>query len=171
MTDHLPERLDLLATADAGRALHGHIGLVSLPRLWSALGSTDGELEVHLQLGKDSDGTRYLRGTIRGEVQLQCQRCLEPLGMALDLGFCLGIVRDQASMGDLHERYEPILAGAEPASIADIVTDEVLLALPLVPAHADRGECHEFVQEYLPPEPEARKGPFAVLADLKQKSK
>jgi uncharacterized protein len=169
MTDHLPERLDLLATADAGRVLHGRMKLASLPRLLPALSSTDGELAVSLQLGKDPDGTRYLRGTIQGEVRLECQRCLEPLVMALDLGFCLGIVRDQASMDALHERYEPVLAGAEPASIADIVTDEVLLALPLVPAHADRRECHEFVRDYLPPEPEERKGPFAVLAELKQK--
>lgn len=169
MTDHLPERLDLLATADAGLVLHGRMQLVSMPRLSSALSSTDGELEVELRLGKEPDGTRCLRGTIQGELQLQCQRCLEPLAMTLDLGFCLGIVSDQASMDALHERYEPLLAGAEPASIADIVTDEVLLALPLVPAHADRGECHEFVREYLPPEPEQGKGPFAVLAELKQK--
>ena len=169
MKDHLPERLDLLASADAGRVLQGRMKLASLPRLSPALSSTDGELEVCLRLGQDPDGTRCLRGTIRGDIQLQCQRCLEPLAMALELGFCLGIVSDQASMEVLHERYEPILAGAEPASITDIVTDEVLLALPLVPAHADRGECHEFVREYLPSEPQQRKGPFAALAELKQK--
>jgi DUF177 domain-containing protein len=170
MTCHLPDRLDLLATADAGRELRGCMKLASMPRLVPALLSTDGDLQVSLELGKAPDGTRYLCGTIRGDVQLQCQRCLEPMSLALDLGFRLGIVRDQQGMDALHERYEPLLVGAEPACLADIVTDEVLLALPLVPAHADSGECHRFVQDYLPPEPAKREGPFAVLAELKQKT-
>jgi uncharacterized protein len=124
---------------------------------------------VWLELGKDIDGTRYLSGTIQGEVEQICQRCLEPMKLTLDLQFRLGIVRDQLAIDRLHERYEPLLVGAEPTLLADIITDEVLLALPLVPAHTDSGKCHEFVQDYKPPVTEQRQGPFAVLAELKQK--
>lgn len=169
MIDHLPDRLDLLATADAGRVLQGRMKLASMQRLLPALTSSDGDLQVYLEFGKDPDGTRYMSGTIQGEVGLQCQRCLEPMSLSLDLGFRLGIVRDQQALNVLHERYEPLLVGAEPTSLAEIVTDEVLLALPLVPAHADSEKCHEFVQDYKPPQPEKREGPFAVLAELKQK--
>jgi uncharacterized protein len=169
MIDHLPERLDLLATADAGRVLQGRIPLASLERLVPALGSSVGELQVCINLGKDPDGTRYLSGTIQGAVELQCQRCLEPLHLPLNLSFRLGIVRGSEAARELSERYEPLIATAEPARIADIVADEVLLALPLVPVHGDDARCHEFVKAYRSPDDETRENPFAVLAGLKQK--
>jgi len=169
MIDHLPERLDLLATADAGRELQGHIPLASLDRVVPALNSSAGELQVCIKLGKDPDGTRYLSGTIRGAVELQCQRCLEPLHMPLSLAFRLGIVRSNEAARDLHERYEPLIVDGEPTRIAEIVADEVLLALPLVPVHEDDAQCHDFVKTYRSPDSEARENPFAVLAGLKQK--
>ncbi len=169
MIDRLPDRLDLIATADAGRVLKGSIALAKLERVLPALHSDQGELQVELELGKDPDGTRYLAGTIRGTVGLQCQRCLDAMDLSLDLEFRLGIVQSQAEIASLHERYEPMLVGSEPTAIADIVSDEVLLALPLVPTHSDNRECQEFVKAYQPPQPEQRDNPFAMLAALKQK--
>jgi uncharacterized protein len=169
MIDHLPDRLDLLATAEAGRLLRGGMPLVRLERVLPALRSSDGELQVELELGKDPDGTRFMTGTIRGAVELQCQRCLDTMGLPLNLEFRLGIVQDHADAQRLHESYEPLLVGSEPTVIAEIVSDEVLLALPLVPAHADDGRCHEFVKDYQPPQSAKRENPFAMLAGLKQK--
>ncbi|MEZ5540748.1 MAG: YceD family protein [Pseudomonadota bacterium] len=169
MIDHLPERLDLLATADAGRVLQGRLPLASMERVVPLLSSSAGTLQVSLELGKDPDGTRYLAGTVHGTVELQCQRCLEPFELLLDLAFRLGIVRDTEAAARLHARYEPLVVGAEPVRIADIVADEVLLALPLVPAHVEDAQCNEFVKAYRPPEHDLRDSPFAVLAGLKQK--
>jgi len=169
MIDHLPERLDLLASADAGRLFRGNIPLARLERVLPVLASPEGELQVQLELGRDPDGTRFLNGTIRGPIELQCQRCLGPMRLSLDLEFRLGIVKDPAGASSLPERYEPLVAGTEPAFIADIVSDEVLLALPLVPSHPDSGECHEFVKDYQPPQSAKRENPFAMLAELKQK--
>jgi len=170
MIDRLPERLDLLATADAGRVLRGSIGLAQLERVVPLLTATEGELQVQLELGKDADGTHYLYGRISGAVQLQCQRCLEPMNLPLELRFRLGIVPDHEAACRLHERYEPLIAGSEPAQIADIVSDEVLLALPLVPAHTDSGMCRGVLQDYRPSLQEQRENPFAALAGLKQKN-
>ena len=169
MIHHLPERLDLLATADAGRVLRGSIALAKLERLLPLLAAADGELQVQLELGKDADGTHCLRGRISGAIALQCQRCLEPMNLPLELKIRLGIVTSQEAACNLHERYEPLVTGSEPALIADIITDEVLLALPLVPTHGDSGACRDFLQDYRPPLQEKRDSPFAALAGLKQK--
>jgi uncharacterized protein len=171
MIDHLPERLDLLATADAGRVLTGRIPLASLERVVPLLGSSDGELAVRLELGKDPDGTRYLAGTLRGAVTLQCQRCLEPLTLPLALEFRLGIVRSYEAARSLHARYEPLIVDAEPTRIAEIVADEVLLALPQVPVHDENAQCNDYVKAYSSPEHSTRENPFAVLAGLKRKQK
>lgn len=169
MIDHLPDRLDLLATAAAGRVLRGPIALASLERVLPALVAQEGELQVEMELGRDPDGTYYLTGTIRGEVQLCCQRCLEAMSMPLDLEFRLGLVQSQEAASRLHSSYEPLLVTAEPALVADIVSDEVLLALPIVPLHDDRAECRALTKEYQSPTASQRENPFAVLAELKQK--
>jgi len=169
MTEHLPERLDLLAAAEAGRDLHGRIALADLERVVPLLVTADGELEVEMHLGRDSDGTSFLSGRIRGSVVLQCQRCLEDLQQALDIDFRLGLVRSQEEIARLARRYDPLIVTAEPASIVDIVSDEVLLALPFAPVHAEAEECHGLLEDYQSTGGRQRENPFAVLAGLKQK--
>jgi uncharacterized protein len=169
MTEHLPDRLDLLAAAEAGRELRGRIALASLARVAPLLASPAGDLQVVMRLGKDPDGTYRLSGSIRGNVVLECQRCLEELTRTLDIEFRLGLVRSQEAAARLAQGYEPLLVTAEPASIADIVSDEILLALPFAPVHEDMNECHGLYENYQPPAEAQRENPFAVLAGLKQK--
>ena len=64
---------------------------------------------------------------------MKCQRCLERMILPLDVRFRLGLVRDKDALNDLSDWYEPLVVTAEPADIADILSDEVLLALPIVP--------------------------------------
>jgi uncharacterized protein len=169
MINHLPDRLDLIATAEAGRVLRGSIAVSSLERLLPVLISDEGELQVEMELGKDPEGTRYLQGSIQGEVVLKCQRCLETMVLPLDLGFRLGLVPSEDAAAALSDWYEPLLVTAEPARIADVIAEEVLLAIPIVPRHSDRVDCQEFVKDYKPPVGEQRENPFAVLAGLKLK--
>jgi len=104
-----------------------------------------------------------------GEVAINCQRCLEPVKQALDLVFRLGLVQDEAAIAALPEHYEALLVTGEPARVADIVSDEVLLALPLVPLHENDSRCQSVLKEYQPQADEPRESPFAILEELKQK--
>lgn len=169
MINHLPDRLDLIATAEAGRDLRGRLAVAGLERLLPALASEQGELEIELHLGKDTGGTRFLAGTIRGEVILGCQRCMKDMALPLDLTFRLGFICDERAVQALPDCYEPLAVTAEPACLADIIAEEVLLALPIVPLHRDSDACHAFVKAYKPPAGKQRGNPFAVLAELKQK--
>lgn len=169
MSEHLPDRLDLLAAAEAGRELRGRIRVASLARVLPLLATPAGELQVDMSLGKDPDGTYCLSGSIRGNIVLQCQRCLEEMNRALDIDFRLGLVRSQEQAERLARRYEPLLVTAEPASIADIVSDEVLLTMPFAPVHEDTDECRELHKDYQPSADARRENPFAVLAGLKLK--
>jgi len=169
MTEQLPDRLDLLAAAEAGRELHGRIALADLVRVVPLLASTAGALEVEMRLGRDSDGTWFLSGRICGSVVLQCQRCLEDLIQTLVIDIRLGLVRSQTDAARLPRRYDPLIVTAEPASIADIVSEEVLLALPFAPVHADADECSALLENYRSSGGAQRENPFVVLAGLKQK--
>ena len=169
MINHLPDRLDLIAAAEAGRALRGSIAVARLERLLPELVSDEGELQVEIALGKDPAGIRYLQGSIKGAVTVKCQRCLDKMALLLDLEFRLGLVASESAADVLPERYEPLLVTAEPAYIADVVAEEVLLAIPIVPRHSDRVDCLEFVKDYESPVDEQRENPFAALAGLKLK--
>ena len=94
---------------------------------------------------------------------------LEPVMQALDLTFRLGMATDEAGLAALPGSYEGLLVTGEQASIAEIVSDEVLLAMPLVALHGDDSRCRGTLKDYQPQEGEARESPFAVLAELKQK--
>lgn len=169
MINHLPERLDLYAAAEAGRALRGRIKLASLERVLPLLVSREGELEVQLELARDEAGTHCLTGSVRGRVVLQCQRCLEPVEYPLNVVFRLGLVHSEEQMRRLTDRYEPLLLTGEPANLAEVITDEVLLALPIVCLHSDLSTCRTPATDDRIPASARRESPFAVLAQLKQK--
>ena len=109
----------------------------------------------------------YLAGSLKGDVTLECQRCLGRMILPLDVKFRLGLVRDRGAANDLPNWYEPLIVTAEPADVADILSDEVLLALPIVPLHGESDDCQVVVKDYQPPAGEQRENPFAVLAGLK----
>ena len=168
MLSRLPERIDPLAMAEAGRAFHGDLDLAGLARLLPLLVNPKGGLEVDLLLDRDEAGVRFLRGRVSGQLELECQRCLGPMAFALDSEFLLGLVRGEEEAGRLPETYEPLLVGTEPMRLADIVEDEVLLALPIVALHRAPHPCASRRQEENPPEGVQREHPFAALAQLKR---
>jgi uncharacterized protein len=169
MINHLPDRLDLYAAAEAGRELRGRLKLDRLLRALPLFESPEGELEVALELGRDEDGTHYIAGSVQGSLLLLCQRCLEPMDYPLAVNFRLGLVHSPEQMQGLSDRYEPLLLSGEPSSIAELITDEVLLALPIVPLHRGVSTCRPPAADDQIPASDRRESPFAVLAQLKQK--
>jgi uncharacterized protein len=175
---HDPLRLDVAAFAGEGGQLSGVWPGAALSRLaesqsppqdlglaevaWSArgerLGVAAGEAELWLSL------------SVQASVWLTCQRCLQPFVVPLALDRRLRFVRGEAQAEALDaESEDDVLALPRSLDLRELVEDELLLALPLVPRHqvcpqplpmavgADDGE---------PALPE-RPNPFAALQALK----
>jgi uncharacterized protein len=164
MLDCLPERIEPVGLADAGRSFRGEVPVSELMRLRPSLSSADGHLKVALEFRLDERRIRILAGSIEGSVDLVCQRCLKTLRFPLDLDFRLGIVSSDEEIDRLPDGYEPILVTGEPLRTFDVVEDEVLLALPVIPLHEGVDNCESgYVNQ-----PQAEKeNPFSVLAKLK----
>ena len=94
---------------------------------WRATGSlrpVGGEKQVWLALQADAD------------VILQCQRCLLPLDEAVHVDRQFRFVDDEATAAALDDEMEDeVLALPKSLNLRDLVEDEMLLALPLVPRH------------------------------------
>lgn len=169
MIERLPDQIDLGSMAEAGRQLSGEVELTRLDRILPLLDSGEGALQVNLIAGKDAGGTRFVTGNIKGSLQLQCQRCLGAFIFPVDLQFSLGLVRGLDESAGLPAHYEPLIVETEPYNLLDMVTEEILLALPLVALHEDRRLCKETDNEYQVPVAGERETPFAILAQMKQK--
>jgi uncharacterized protein len=126
----------------------------------------------HLTLQRDPLGFVLAKGSIQTTVSLTCQRCLRDMTWPIDAVVAVGIVESEGLLQRLPESLEPHLASAGVVRVADLVEDELLLALPLVATHAAPEACAAAGEPGPPDNGSGRdddENPFAVLARLKTK--
>ena len=161
MPDSFPEVFDLLAFAEQGRHLRGELELSRMDRLADVLADRGGRVTFDLRFGKEGR-IPCARGHVEARLVLQCQCCLEPLPWVVRSDVNLGVVGTVDESLLLPESLEPLLlAAGSMVCLADIVQDELLLGLPVIPQHPD---CRLPSTADAAPE---RPHPFAGLAHLK----
>lgn len=143
--------------------------MAGFKRLRPYLASEHGGVEVALEFDIDEQGRPHVRGRIQAHLELVCQRCLEPMGVALDLEPHLGVVESEPEAEHLPEEYDPLVVGEDPLFLADLIEDELVLSLPIVPRHADE-RCAGVEGGKEQNDPADRENPFAALAVLKRDS-
>jgi uncharacterized protein len=170
MSGALPPSLDLARAARQTYGLQGRLPVKSLPRLTAVLASDAGEVELKLEAGLDPARRVVVTGRMDAELELQCQRCLEPVKLKVHAEPHLAWVKTDEQLAALPDGYEPLLSADGQVALKELVTDELLLALPLVPKHEGDAACGGFTKAAAATaEPdEARKNPFAELAKLKR---
>jgi uncharacterized protein len=166
----LPPSLDLARAARQTYGLQGRLPVKSLPRLTAALASDAGEVELKLEVGLDPARRVVVSGRMDAELELQCQRCLEPVKLKVHAEPHLAWVKSDEQVAALPDGYEPLLSADGQVALRELVSDELLLALPLVPKHEDGATCGGFTgtAQQSAELGEARKNPFAELAKLKR---
>jgi uncharacterized protein len=178
-----PERLDMRAFAQAGASLQAEEPLPGFERLhaeavlegqssvglvrWQARGemrpgATGGEPSAWLHLQADTS------------VPLTCQRCLGPVDTPLAVDRWFRFVADEAAAAAEDDDCEEDLLALEPRpSLHDVLEDELLMELPLVPMH-DTCPVPVTLRSGDPAVGDddggasPRKNPFAELARLKK---
>lgn len=164
----IPEHIDPFRYAEQGIGLSGTVKLADLQRLSAEQGDI---ATVDLQFGVDEQGLPNLRGHLETKLTLQCQRCMEPLIYEIISNFALGIVNTLDEADSLPEHYEPAIAKEGALALRELIEDEIMLNLPIIPRHAPE-DCH--VKLPLTDagwEEHKGKNPFHVLASLKEKDK
>ena len=142
MSDRLPVHLDPLALADRGREVSGSLPIESFERLGPSLHSREGALDATLRFGRDDAGRRVLDGRVRGTLRLVCQRCLEPYAVPVDLELALVLVDSEAEAETLPEELDALVVGsARSMHTVDMLEDDLILALPIVPRCTDEAGC------------------------------
>ena len=129
--------IDGLQFAGAALEKRGLVQMQELLRLAQMQGSTEG-LEYHLRGGSTGNGRPCLRISVRGCVQLPCQRCLDPLPVAIAVDAELQLAESLREISEADDDIDRVLASRR-MDVGQLVEDEVILALPMVPRHAACG--------------------------------
>ena len=169
MLGQLPDTIDAMRHASQGTRLQGSVALRRCERLRPALLNDEGAVQVDLSFGQDAEHRPVVIGTIRGTLPMLCQRCEQPLMLAVDAQIQVGLVRNDEDAQRLPEHLEPCLLMADRmVSLTTLVEDELILALPIVPRHEQ--ECGMRVASIMEPIASTqteRKNPFAILEQLR----
>lgn len=168
MQKNLPKKIDPWYFAAQRGRLQGTLDLYAMDRLLPLIDAPLEPVDIALEAGTDEQGTHFFVGTMAVTVSLVCQRCLAPMPIPLTVAFRLGLVHTEAQALNLPKKYDPLLILNKELVISDWVEDELILALPLIPLHADLHQCERegfSLPEQKPARAKGRK-PFAVLSNL-----
>lgn len=170
MSRRLPVHVDPLTLADRGRTIAGALPVSACHRLAHWLESTEGELAADLQFGRDENGRRILTGRVTGRLRLTCQRCLQGYDLEVDLPIGVVLVSSEAEADTLPEEIDALVVDDRgEMHTVDMLEDDLILALPLVPKCPDETDCKPAVELFDSERIERQDGggqrPFADLDD------
>lgn len=171
-----PRKLDMARLASQGQVLEGRWPLAVLPRLAEMHLPSQPAAEVHWRaqgelrpvLGGEAEIWLHLQA--EGAVAMSCQRCLAPVTVPLEVDRWIRFVRGEHQAAELDaDSEDDVLALPRWLDLAELVEDELLLVLPIVPRHE---VCPTSLPQAVGEEvmEEGRANPFAVLAGMKRPS-
>jgi uncharacterized protein len=131
--------LDIGPLADGRAEVDFSIPLKEFPRVLPLLAAPDGTASGSVAFSREG---RFAVAEVKvsADMTLPCQRCLSPLKWPVDATGRAALVASTAEAERVPETLETVLAPEYRISIRDLVEEELLLALPLVPRH-ENDEC------------------------------
>lgn len=132
--------LDIDRLADGEADIDFAVPLAELPRLCSRLAGLEGVVRGRVHFARES-GFVVADLTVSGTAALTCQRCLGAMTESVSSSARVALISAEADASRVPEHLEPVLAAGGRISIGELVEEELLLALPIVPAHAQRADC------------------------------
>ncbi len=165
------DQIDPYRLAANGTVIDETEQIADFPRLLEALADDEGQARWQAAFSQSGDDiARPVKLTLTGTANcnVPCVRCLAGLPMILKVDREFKLVKEEATAAalDAQDSERDVMAVAPPWNLAELVEDEFLLALPLMPRHEN---CH--VPEHADsddPGPDSasteRQFPFADLA-------
>jgi DUF177 domain-containing protein len=153
-------------------AIEFSIPFGELPRVSHELTSKDGEARGQVRFSRQQ-GLAVADLEVNAQPEVVCQRCMQSMRWPVKVRSRVALVSDYDAADRVPEEFEVFLVEGDSLSVRDLVDEEVMLALPNVPRHAEDSECAR-QQVQLPGQPgepadepdlQVQK-PFAQLGEL-----
>ena len=170
----LPIRFDPQNFADHSTELHGLVAAKAMKRLQANVISLESMVTVKLQFSRGLYGYPLAIGNAHTIVSTKCERCLEQMKISLNPDIHILIKPESEKLPDDSESVEDSPDFHEydgkTLELSDLIEEELLLTLPLVPKHEDISLCNQDMvawlasdEEQIESPAEKADNPFAIL--------
>jgi uncharacterized protein len=139
-TTLIPERIDHRKLASQAGLLEGTLPLGLFQRFAEMVSDRKGEVHLMLAFSKRDSGTTKVDGSALSTVEMVCQNCMEPFQLEVSCDISTKVLTDESEMQKLEEMEDAIVEEGRIISVADLVEDHLILALPMIPRH-EVGKC------------------------------
>ena len=169
----IPEYVEPFRLAEQSLRLDGLVKLVDMHRLNASRQniSDDERVTVQLSFGLDEQRLPYVKGHLQASIGLQCQRCLERFTYEIISDFALAIVKTLDEEKALPEQYESAMVHEGQLALRELIEDELILNLPIIPRHELDTWQVKLPQTDSGWKENEGENPFKVLQSLKHKQK
>ena len=128
----IPQTVRASTAVAQQQAYRGSLAVRGFERLATALASDEGELQIDLQAHRMA-GHAVLDGSIGGTLSLRCVRCDAAYEWPVQVDLAVRLVdSEEEEQAVLHEA-DPYLVQDDQLPLRELVEDELLLALPMLP--------------------------------------
>ncbi len=161
--------VNVAVLADAESRVELVVPVAQLKRVAEYLTSPEGLVTGSVLLSRE-EGRIVAEVDLATTLAVRCQRCLQTLLLPIESHSRVALVADEAAAAGVPEELETALAPEGRLPLADLMEEELLLALPAVPRHAgdcpgaERSEAKEDISQ-------STQRPFANLGELLGRSK
>ncbi|WXT99863.1 MAG: Large ribosomal RNA subunit accumulation protein YceD [Catillopecten margaritatus gill symbiont] len=166
MKQGIPETIKLFKFASKGLVFSQTYKVSDFPRISKLSGNPDSPVTVEVNFSLEEGRIPCIKGGVKLDLDLTCQRCLNEVKIHLEPKFELAFIKNEQQGEGLGSNLEMILNTEEEFSTIEFITDEVLISVPMTPMHEH--ECVSY-QDTQPITEQKRENPFAILKQLKTK--
>ena len=160
------DRVRFRELAERGARVSGSVPLSALAQLRELVEGEPAEIDATLGVTWHDSGVPLVSGEVDARLAMRCQRCLDPVSIRVRTHVKLAVVTNETQL--VPEEYEAFIATEGVGRLADLVEEEILLALPDYPLHDNVKECGELAARVQELGKTAREpGAFDVLRNLK----
>lgn len=172
LTHTLPKHVDPYKMADNAAVFEDRLPVSRFERLVEGLLSDSGTLSVKVGFLVGDEGFRELIGSVSGDVEVLCQRCMEPMSFHLSADIHLAFAFHEEMAKSLPKHLDAVVCTPdEHIELVDLIQDDLILNLPQFAKHPE-GAC-EIQTVFADPDDndvvqdEEKSNPFSILAQIK----
>jgi len=161
--EKLPAKFKLLNFSKKNLKIKDHCSISKFPRIYEMILNKDEQVDIDLEFKLVSNRVPTLKGDLRFNVVIECQRCLKPLELDLHSDISFAFVESDEDALLVDASFEVINDHNKEIDSHEFLTDEMLLMIPMIPKHDH--QCKTIENDYV-----INSNPFNILKNLKKKS-
>ncbi|BDX21918.1 hypothetical protein TUM22923_12390 [Polynucleobacter sp. TUM22923] len=136
----------------------------------------DWNISTHFVDSAIAERSQVLKLDLKGRIHLICQRCLQdcPVNLLERRQFVLVATEEEADAFSMEDDQQESLVASQHFDLLELLEDEILLSLPLIPIHTDSA-CKAHASSFgdfgeTSSKTEKQENPFNILKNMKKNS-